>query len=283
VASVATQYAALAGSPLALALGAAALGVCLVGPAVNHAILRWVGWRVVVPVLLGRVPERQELRRSPARCRDCGDPLGPAASAALPWAVSAGSCRGCGSRLPHWCGAVEAATGVSFGLAAGVAGWSASLVPVLPLFGGLVAMSAVDLWCMRIPTRFAHVTGVCVLAGLVVAAGLEGDAEPLFGAAVGCATFGGGLLTLYLVSPRMLGFGDVRLGAVAGLVIGWLTWTPEHPVADPIARVLGAALVAGLVGTVVGTVLLVIRRASEPFPFGPSLAVGTVVVVLTSL
>jgi prepilin signal peptidase PulO-like enzyme (type II secretory pathway) len=34
---------------------------------------------------------------------------------------------------------------------------------------------------------------------------------------------------------------------------------------------------------VVGTVLLVIRRASEPFPFGPSLAVGTVVVVLTSL
>jgi leader peptidase (prepilin peptidase) / N-methyltransferase len=144
-------------------------------------------------------------------------------------------------------------------------------------------MSAVDLWCMRIPTRFAHATGVCVLAGLVVAAGLEGDAEPLFGAAVGGATFGGGLLALYLVSPRMLGFGDVRLGAVAGLVIGWLTWTPEHPVADPIAGVLGAALVAGLVGTVVGTVLLVIRRGSEPFPFGPSLAVGTVVVVLTSL
>ncbi len=274
---------ALTGSRLALALGAAALGVGVVGPALNHAILRWMGWRVVVPVLLGRVPDRQELGHSYARCRDCGDHLGPARSAALPWAVSAGSCPGCGSRLPRWCGAVETATGVSFGLAAGVAGWSASLLPVFVLFAGLVAMSAVDLWCMRIPTRFAHVTGVGVLAALVLATGIDAHADSLLGAAVGGAAFGGGLLALYLGSPRMLGLGDVRLGAVAGLVVGWLTWTPDHPVADPIAGVLSAALVAGLVGTVVGTVLLVIRRRSEPFPFGPSLALGAAVVALTSL
>ncbi len=271
------------GSRLALALGAAALGVGVVGPALNHAILRWMGWRVVVPVLLGRVPDRRELGRCDVRCRDCGAHLRLAPSAAPAWAISAGSCPGCGSRLPRWWGAVEAATGVSFGLAAAVAGWSAELLPILALLAGLVAMSTVDLWCMRIPTRFAHVTGVCVLVGVVLATGIDGDAGSLFGAALGAAAFGGGLLALYLVSPRLLGFGDVRLGAVAGLLVGWLNWTPEHPVADPIAGVLNAILVAGLVGTVVGTVLLVIRRRSEPFPFGPSLALGAAVAALSAL
>jgi leader peptidase (prepilin peptidase)/N-methyltransferase len=180
---------------------------------------------------------------------------------------------------------VEAATGASFGLAAARAGWSAALLPVLPLFAGLVAMSAVDIWAMRIPTRFAHVTAVAVGVALVVATALDTaiDADALRAAAVGAAVLGGGLLVLHLISPRMLGFGDVRLATVAGLVVGWLAWTPDHPVLAAVQDALDAALVGGLIGSTVGLVLLVTRRRNAPFPFGPSLALGATVVVLASL
>jgi leader peptidase (prepilin peptidase) / N-methyltransferase len=262
------------------------LGIGIVGPALNHAILRWVGWRVVMPHLLGRVPASGELGRSVARCVTCGHPLSPQlAPAALPWLLAAGRCAGCGAGRPRWWGAVEAATGLTFGLAAARAGWSATLLPVLTLFAGLVAMSTVDIWAMRIPTRFAHVTAgavaVTILAATVVDSAIDNDT--LRAALVGAAVLGGGLLVLHLISPRMLGFGDVRLAAVAGLVVGWLAWTPAHPVLGPVENALDAALLGGFIGALVGVALLARRGRNDPFPFGPSLAVGAAVVILASL
>ena len=257
----------------------------MVGPALNHAVFRWVGWRVVVPQLLRRVPDAGELGRPVARCGTCGHPLAPAGLPVLPWALAGGSCVSCGAARPRWWAAVEAAAGASFALAAARTGWSATLLPVLPLFAGLVAMSAVDIWAMRIPTRFAHVTAGAVGAALLVATALDGDrgAGALRAAAVGAAVLGGGLLVLHLVSPRMLGFGDVRLATVAGMVVGWLAWTQDHPVLAPVREALNAALLGGLIGTVVGGVLLVARGRNDPFPFGPSLALGAAIVILAAL
>ncbi len=262
------------------------LGVGIVGPALNHAILRWVGWRVVMPQLLQRVPASGELGRSVARCRTCGDSLSPQlAPPSLPWVLAAGRCAGCGAGRPWWCAGVEVATGLTFGLAAARAGWSATLLPVLSLFAGLVAMSTVDIWAMRIPTRFAHATacavGVTIVAATAVDSGI--DTDTLRAALVGAAVLGGGLLVLHLISPRMLGFGDVRLATVAGLVVGWLAWTPEHPVLAPVEDALDAALVGGFIGALVGIALLAMRRRNDPFPFGPSLAAGAAVVILASL
>ena len=262
------------------------LGVGIVGPALNHAILRWVGWRVVMPPLLHRVPAPGELGRSVARCGTCGRPLAPILTApVLPWLVAGGRCAGCGAGRPRWCAGVELVTGLTFGLAAAQAGWSATLPPVLSLFAGLVAMSAVDIWAMRIPARFAHMTAVAVGVTIVVATTVDSgiDADTLRAALVGAAVLGGGLLVLHLISPRMLGFGDVRLATVAGLVVGWLAWTPEHPVLGPVEDALDAALLGGFIGALVGIGLLVMRRRNDPFPFGPSLAVGAAVVILASL
>jgi leader peptidase (prepilin peptidase)/N-methyltransferase len=107
--------------------------------------------------------------------------------------------------------------------------------------------------------------------------------DTLRGALVGAGVLGGGLLVLHLLSPRMLGFGDVRLATVAGLVVGWLAWTPQQPVLDPVEDALDAALLGGFIGALVGIALLVMRRRNNPFPFGPSLALGAAVVILASL
>lgn len=258
-------------------------GVGVVGPALNLAILRWVGRRVVVASLLGRAPSWREVAPAPTRCGRCGGGLELRVAgelSLLPWALAGGRCRACGAWRAGWAAGVEVAIGALYGAAAARIGWSAELPAVLVLLAGLVAVSAVDLAYLRIPTRFIHLTGAAVAAAIGVAAVAAGPVDALAGAALGAALYAGFLGAFYLLSPAMLGFGDVRLGALIGAVVGWLAWAPDEPVEGPLTAVLRAAFVAGLVGTVAGTVLLVIRRQNRPFPFGPAMAIGAVFAVL---
>jgi prepilin signal peptidase PulO-like enzyme (type II secretory pathway) len=267
-------------SSVTLVVAAVVIGGVVVGPLLNHAITWWIGWRVVVPPLLGRVPPAGELGRARSRCASCDASLAPAGLPARPATALGGRCRVCGGRLPAWLAGVEATTAVLFGVAAGVVGLDVRLFPVLALIAGSIAMSAVDLAVMRIPTRFVHVTAAGVLAGLVLASVVEGEPGRFQGAAVGAAVLGGLLLVLHLASPRMLGFGDVRLAAVVGVATGWFGWTSDLPVLGALQAALDAGLLAGLIGTVAGLVLLVARGRNRPFPFGPAIAAGGLVVVL---
>ena len=68
------------------------------------------------------------------------------------------------------------------------------------------------------------------------------------------------------VSPEALGFGDVKLLGLLGLVLGWFGW-----------GVLLAGVFLGLLtGALVSLVLLATRRAGwrTALPFGPPLLVG---------
>lgn len=260
----------------------AVLGVAVVGPLLNHAVVKWIGWRVVLPPCFGHVPAAVAVGPARARCVRCDRPLAPAGLPALPATVALGRCRGCGAGLSRRYVVLELVTGLLFGVTAAVVGWSVALVPVLALVAGAVAMSAVDLAVMRIPTRFVYATAAAVVVGLVLASLVDGPARRLAGAGVGAVAFGGFLLVLHLISPRSMGFGDVRLATLAGAVVGWCAWQEAHPLLGPIQAVLYAGLLAGLVGSVAGGALLIVRGRDQPFPFGPAVAAGGVVVALAA-
>ncbi|MFL6243368.1 MAG: prepilin peptidase [Acidimicrobiia bacterium] len=147
---------------------------------------------------------------------------------------------------------------------------------VLPAFlvlaAGLVALSVIDFEHFLLPNRIVYPLAVGTLALLALAA-VGDDAWAAFGRAV----LGGVVATvtlgvLHLVSPRSMGFGDVKLAFVLGLVLGWLGWSE---------LVLG--LFCGfLAGAVVGIALIVLRHRGrkDHLPFGPFLAFGTMVVLL---
>ncbi|HKY68476.1 MAG TPA: A24 family peptidase, partial [Acidimicrobiales bacterium] len=193
------------------------------------------------------------------------------------------SCRRCGSPMARWYLAVDVACGLVGAVVAAAVGWSADLVPLLALAAGLVAVATTDLLVMRIPTRFVWATLAAVVAGAGYVAMVDGPGDRLGGLVVGAAAMGGFLLALHLISPRSLGFGDVRLGTLVGAAVGWSAWRPGHPVLGPFQGALNALLVAGLVGAIAGGVLLVIRRRDRPFPFGPALALGGLVVSLATV
>ncbi len=75
-----------------------------------------------------------------------------------------------------------------------------------------------------------------------------------------------------LVSPRGLGFGDVKLLGLLGILLGWFGWS-----------VLGLGVVLGFFVGALGTVvLLVLRRAGwrSEVALGPSLLLGAALALL---
>ncbi|HKF91116.1 MAG TPA: A24 family peptidase [Acidimicrobiia bacterium] len=142
----------------------------------------------------------------------------------------------------------------------------------LVLAAGLVALSVIDLEHFLLPNRIVYPLAIGTLALLAIAA-VGDDAWAAFGRAIlGGVASAVALGALHLVSPRSMGFGDVKLAFVLGLVLGWLGWSD---------LVLG--LFCGfLAGAVVGLALIVLRHRGrkDHLPFGPFLAFGTLVVLL---
>lgn len=147
---------------------------------------------------------------------------------------------------------------------------------VLPAFlvvaAGLVALSVIDFEHFLLPNRMVYPLAIVTLALLVVAAigdGAWGDlGRALLGGVAAMTALGG----LHLVSPRSMGFGDVKLAFVLGLVLGWLGW----------AELVLGLFCGFLAGAVVGVALIALRHRGrkDHLPFGPFLAFGTLVVLL---
>jgi len=68
-------------------------------------------------------------------------------------------------------------------------------------------------------------------------------------------------MSIWLLKKEGMGGGDVKLAIVIGVWLG-----PAH--------LLVALALAFFVGTLAGILLLVSRRQSQPFPFGPFLVLG---------
>lgn len=152
------------------------------------------------------------------------------------------------------------------------------LAGYLLLFGSLAALTVIDVECYRLPDRIVLPVLAVSIPLVAVVSIAAGEPARLRSALAGAVLYFGFLLVAHLISPRGMGFGDVKLAALMGLYVGWLG--AGYPQA--FALVLWAMLVGFLSGTVVGVVLLVARRRNRPFPFGPFLALGTVATIMVS-
>ena len=157
------------------------------------------------------------------------------------------------------------------GVAARFAG-SWALPAYLVLAASLVALSAIDLEHYILPNRIVYPL-VPTMIGLLAIASLGDDDFEAFGRAllagfVAFATF----FVLHLISPRSMGFGDVKLAFVLGVSLGWLSWS----------EVLLGLFLGFVYGAAVGVVLLAlrIRDRHQALPFGPFLAAGALTAIL---
>jgi leader peptidase (prepilin peptidase)/N-methyltransferase len=164
---------------------------------------------------------------------------------------------------------VELATALLFAGVAWRLGRSWEIPAYCVFVAGLFALAIIDVETLTLPRSIVWTHLALVTALLLGASALTGHWRDLDTGVLCGLAWSGLYLIMFLISPRLIGFGDVRLALVLGLGLGY------RDLAYP-----GAAfLVANLVGVVIVLVLMVTKkmRREQPIPYGLFLAIGTMI------
>ena len=208
-------------------------------------------------VLIYRIPKGEEFVRTHSHCMACGHVLAwyeliPLVS----WLVQKGKCRSCGISLSPQYPIVEGLNGGMW-LLAGILFWGDALHTALycALFSLLLVLAVIDWRTFEIPNGLT--LAILVLGAIQLAVDWANWPTHLIGMCSVSLLF---LALWWLTKGAGLGMGDVKLMAVAGLLLGW-------------PRIL----LSMLVGSIAGAVIHLIRMrhgAGRKLAFGPYLDAG---------
>ncbi len=163
---------------------------------------------------------------------------------------------------------VSAVSGALIGAATGL-DWP--LLWLLPLTPVAVALSVID-WHTKLLPRRIVVPATLATIVLMVVVGLAADErEALVRALVAMVVARSFFWVLWFIRSAGMGFGDVRLAAPVGLVLGWLGW-----------GALAIGLWTAFLAFALPALVVVLARRDRTllkrsFPFGPFMVFGALV------
>ena len=140
------------------------------------------------------------------------------------------------------------------------------------VFGTVGAVVVVtDFTTRKIPARLVLPAYPLALGPLAVAAAGHGHWWPLERGAVAMVAVCGFYLLLGLTFAGQLGIGDIELGGLLGLYLGWIGWS---------ALVAGTLLGWALAAAAIPVRMVVGGTTTRELPAGPFLVAGVLVAVL---
>lgn len=216
------------------------------GAALLGAALAGVGG-LAVPALVRRIPEPVD------------DPAPEPEADKEPYADVAAR-RGFGT-------AAVLLSAVAGGVVAGVLGWSWELLPWLPLLPVLVALALVDWFTRLLPTWVIAPAYGVVVALVLVAWPLGVEGADVGRAVLGWLVYGAFFFVLWFIHSSGLGYGDVRLSGILGILLGLLGW------GELLTGMYAGFLLGGVVGALLAALKVVDRKG---VPFGPFMVLGAV-------
>jgi len=218
-------------------------------------------------VCIYRLPRHESVVWPASHCTACGRLIAfydniPIIS----YGILRGHCRACRASISIQYPLVELVTAIGYGMIVWHFGLTSVAFVYALLYSALIVITGTDLSHQVIPD-------VITLPGLVIGMFSAAVILPLgiLNSLAGVVV-GGGLLWLlawlspYLFGKEGMGGGDIKLMAMVGAFLGW-------------KPVLLAIMVGSLIGSIVGVGLIAFRvmRRDEYLPFGPFLAVGSLV------
>jgi len=182
-----------------------------------------------------------------------------------------GRCRYCQAPIPRRVLWVEIGTGLLFGLVYWRYGLSLELLVTLVYSCIFIVLMVIDLEYRLILNKVVYPTiALALLVSILFSLFLPQVEivpeirEAAIGGGIGLGLF----LLVVVISRGGMGWGDVKMAALIGIVIGYLVF-----VALFLAVILGG-LVAGLL------LVLKIKKRKEAIPFAPFLSLATIVTLL---
>ncbi|HEX9854764.1 MAG TPA: prepilin peptidase [Acidimicrobiia bacterium] len=236
------------------------------------AALSGLAFGSFIHVVARRVPAKLSVVAPGSRCPLCEAPVRPRDNIpVLSYLILRGRCRDCGRPIGWRYPAAEIATAGLFAATVVVIGTRWVLPAFLWFAGVTMALMITDLDHKLIPNRILF-PGTAIATALLVAGSLlDGEPGMLLTAIAGAVAFFAILLALALVARGGFGYGDVKLGFLLGMFLGY----------ERFSFVLAALLIAFFAGGIVSLLLVVTRLRSrkDAIPFGPYLILATYVVL----
>jgi leader peptidase (prepilin peptidase) / N-methyltransferase len=219
-----------------------------------------------INVLVLRTRKNQKFLGGRSKCRKCEQvikwydliPL-------LSFFMLRKRCRGCKEKISWQYPLVELVTGLLFILVYLVQHDAlAVVIPILIFTTFLIIIFIYDLKYQQILDRFS-VPAMVIAFVLNLLLGVS-----IWSMLIGAALIGGFFLAQWLLSKgTWIGDGDIRLGVLMGLILGWQNG-------------LVALFLAYVIGALVGVIMLATKKAGmkTEIPFGTFLAAATLVSML---
>ena len=222
-------------------------------------------------VVVDRVPQGGSVNAPPSRCGSCGLRLGPLDLVpVVSWLALRGKCRRCRAPIGIDPIVIELTNVTLFVLMAiRFDDMRAALPAYCILMAVLVAQTWIDLKTQRLPREITYTGIILGAVALSIAAIVIAEPERIWMMVLGAAIALVAMWLIYTLSRGGMGDGDVRLAPLLGMYLGWL---------NP-GIVLPGLFFGFIAGAVVGVAMMAIDRAGRrtAVPFGPFLAVGTIV------
>jgi leader peptidase (prepilin peptidase)/N-methyltransferase len=223
-------------------------------------------------VVIYRVPEKMNIVFPGSHCFSCKNPVRffdniPIIS----YFITKGSCRNCSTPFSIRYVIVEFLTAVLTVILFLIYGFNTEFYSYLFLTYMLIAITFIDIDHFIIPNGFI-ILGLVVVPALLMLGWLPIEAvQSAMGALFFSAfLFALGILGRFIFKKEAMGLGDVKLGIILGGFLG---------VKTTILTLYLSFIIAGAV-TVVGLLGKWIDRKTK-IPFGPYLACGTIISILT--
>jgi leader peptidase (prepilin peptidase) / N-methyltransferase len=223
-------------------------------------------------VVIYRVPRKMSLVSPRSACPSCGTQIAERDNVpVVSWLLLRGRCRHCHETISVQYPLVELGCAALFAGTAARFGFDWALPAYLALFAGLLALSVIDVERLVLPKAIVYPVTLLVTALFALAATATHSWHDFVVGVICAAAWFVAFFVLYAISPKLLGFGDVRLAPVLGLALGWLG----------VSYVLLGFFAANLIGAVVGIALIASHRMSreQHIPYGVFLAAGCAVAV----
>lgn len=209
-----------------------------------------------------RIPNGQSIVWPGSHCPNCNKILSIYELIPLiSFLLQKGKCRNCYTKISPIYPLFELLTGFLFVFSFVHFGFTTELIVSLTLISMFIIITVSDIKYMIIPDKvLLFFAPILVIERIIIPIGKWWN--PLLGAATGFSL----LLLITVVSKGGMGGGDIKLFAVLGLILGW-------------KLVLLAFFLSTLFGAVFGLIGMLFKKVErgKPMPFGPYIALGTLV------
>lgn len=208
-------------------------------------------------VCIYRIPQNESIVVVRSHCMGCGNSLKWYDLVPLfSYLFLRGKCRYCKSRISLQYPVIEAMNGIGYAIIVIVNGFSLVSILYCLCTSALIALSVIDWRTYEIPVVFNCFIGVLGFIRLF------SDLEHWYDYVIGFFAVSLFLLTLYIATQgRGIGGGDIKLMAVAGLLLGW--------------KLIILSLILGcLLGSVIHLILMKVQQKDRVLAFGPYLSLG---------